>query len=55
MISLITKLTHLKECLISQWLVFAQIYKLHDYGQYTMKGILTIIINIIVLVNINQC
>jgi hypothetical protein len=49
MISSITKLTHLKECLISLQLVFAQIYKIHDYGQYRMKC------NVInVLVNINQ-
>ncbi len=49
MISSITKLTHLKECLIFPWLNFAQIYKLHGYGQYKMKGI---VIN--VLANINQ-
>jgi hypothetical protein len=34
MISLATKLTHLEECLISPQLTFAQIYKLHGYGQY---------------------
>jgi hypothetical protein len=49
MISSVTKLTHLEECLISPWLAFAQIYKLHGYGQYKMKGT---IIN--VLTNINQ-
>jgi hypothetical protein len=49
MISLVTKLTHFEEHLISPWLTFAQIYKLHGYGQYKMKGI---VIN--VLTNINQ-
>jgi len=49
MISSVTKLTHLEEQLIYSWLAFAQIYKLHGYGQYKMKG------NIInVLSNINQ-
>jgi hypothetical protein len=49
MISLITKLTHLDERLVSPRLAFAQIYKLHSYGQYEMKGI---VIN--VPTNINQ-
>ncbi len=49
MILLITKLTHLEERLIFPWLVFAQIYKLHGYGQYKVKGI---VIN--VPSNINQ-
>jgi len=49
MISSITKLTHLEEHLISPQLSFAQIYKLHGYGQYKMKSI---VIN--VLTNINQ-
>ncbi len=49
MISSVTKLTHLEEHFISPQLVFAQIYKLHGYGQYKMKGI---IIN--VPTNINQ-
>ncbi len=49
MISLLTKLTHLKKCLVSPQLVFAQIYKLHGYGQYKMEGI---VIN--VPTNINQ-
>jgi hypothetical protein len=49
MISSITKLTNLEECLISSWLVFAQIYNLHGYGQYKMKGG---VIN--VATNINQ-
>jgi hypothetical protein len=37
-ISLVTKLTHLEEQLIYSWLTFVQIYKLHGYGQYKMKG-----------------
>jgi len=49
MISLITKLTHLEKCLVSPHLTFAQIYKLHGYGQYKMKDI---VIN--VPTNINQ-
>jgi len=49
MISLITKLTHLEKCFVSPKLVFAQIYKLHSYGQYKMEGI---VIN--VPTNINQ-
>jgi hypothetical protein len=39
MISSVTKLTHLEEYLISPQLAFAQIYKLHGYGQYKMKGV----------------
>jgi hypothetical protein len=38
MISFVTKLTHYKEHLISPQLAFAQIYKLHGYGKYKMKG-----------------
>ncbi len=38
MISLVTKLTHLEEHLVSPWLAFAQIYKLHGQGKYKMKG-----------------
>jgi hypothetical protein len=49
MISSITKLTHLEKCLVYPRLAFAQIYKLHGYGQYKMKGI---VIN--VPTNINQ-
>jgi hypothetical protein len=49
MISLVTKLTHLEEHFISSQLAFAQIYKLHGYGQYKMKGS---VIN--VPTNINQ-
>jgi hypothetical protein len=49
MISLITKLTHLDERLVSPRLTFARIYKLHGYGQYKMKGIV-----ISVPTNINQ-
>jgi hypothetical protein len=48
MISSVTNLTRLEEHLISPWLTFAQIYKLHGYGQYKMKGI---VINV---TNINQ-
>ncbi len=49
MISSVTKLTHLEEHLIFPQLAFAQLYKLHGYGQYKIKGI---VIN--VPSNINQ-
>jgi len=46
---LVQKLTWKEKCLISPCFAFVQIYKLYDYGQYRMHGI---VINI--LTNVYQ-